>query len=62
MNGDVINSLVDRIAKCNGSAEQELNRLIEEGKITREEAAVIHLRASLQKMHTSLDSALEAAG
>jgi len=61
MNGQVIASMIDRIAKANGSAEEELKKLIANGEITPEEAAVINLRASLTRISASLDSAIAAA-
>jgi hypothetical protein len=61
MNGEIINSYIDRIAACNGSAKEELKRLVETNKITKEEAAVIWIRASLKKVNTSLDSAIKTA-
>lgn len=59
MNPLVINSLIEKISRANGTAEKELRALINDGVITKEEATVIHLRAGLHKISMSLDAILE---
>ena len=49
------NDYVTKIAACNGTGRQELDKLIQTGEITEEEAEMIYIYAKALEVSTALE-------